>query len=53
MPAMVFATAGTFHVHSAIVTVAPVARLVELHMKPLHRLLETVGVEDPMALSLS
>ncbi|HYX22828.1 MAG TPA: polyprenyl synthetase family protein [Thermoanaerobaculia bacterium] len=31
----------------------PVARLVELHMKPLHRLLETVGVEDPMALSLS
>jgi geranylgeranyl pyrophosphate synthase len=29
---------------------APVARIVELHMKPLHRLLEKVGVEEPAAL---
>lgn len=31
----------------------PVAKLVELHMKPLHKLLEKVGVEDPVALTLS
>lgn len=30
----------------------PVARLVDLHVAPLHRLLESVGVEDPAALSL-
>lgn len=30
----------------------PVARLMDLHMKPLHRLLESVGVEEPAALSL-
>jgi geranylgeranyl diphosphate synthase type I len=29
---------------------APVARIVDLHMKPLHRLLEKVGVEEPEAL---
>ena len=29
---------------------APVARIVDLHMKPLHRLLEKVGVEEPAAL---
>jgi len=29
---------------------APVTRIVEFHMKPLHRLLEKVGVEEPAAL---
>jgi geranylgeranyl pyrophosphate synthase len=29
---------------------APVARIVELHMKPLYRLLEKVGVEEPATL---
>jgi geranylgeranyl diphosphate synthase, type I len=29
---------------------APVARIIDLHMKPLHRLLEKVGVEEPAAL---
>jgi geranylgeranyl pyrophosphate synthase len=28
----------------------PVARLVELHLQPLHRLLESVGVEEPALL---
>jgi geranylgeranyl pyrophosphate synthase len=31
----------------------PVANLVELHLDPLHRLLEKVGVENPAALTLS
>ena len=31
----------------------PVVNLVELHLDPLHRLLERVGVEDPAALILS
>jgi geranylgeranyl pyrophosphate synthase len=30
----------------------PVAKLVELHIKPLHRLLEIAGVEDPAVLTL-
>jgi geranylgeranyl pyrophosphate synthase len=29
---------------------APMARLVELHLRPLHRLLKSVGVEEPAAL---
>jgi geranylgeranyl pyrophosphate synthase len=29
---------------------APITRIVELHMKPLHRLLEMAGVEEPAAL---
>jgi geranylgeranyl pyrophosphate synthase len=30
----------------------PIARLLDRHLKPLHRLLESVGVEEPAALSL-
>ncbi len=37
----------------ALADARPVAKLVELHLDPLHRLLEKVGVEDPAALTLS
>ena len=36
----------------SLVDGAPLERLVELHMRPLHRLLEKVGVQDPAALAL-
>jgi hypothetical protein len=32
--------------------VGPIERMIESHMRPLYRLLEKVGVEDPAALAL-
>jgi geranylgeranyl pyrophosphate synthase len=37
----------------AVIDPLPVAKLVELHVKPLHRLLQIAGVEDPAALTLT
>ncbi|HSK75304.1 MAG TPA: polyprenyl synthetase family protein [Thermoanaerobaculia bacterium] len=31
----------------------PVSRLLDLHMKPLHKLFESVGIEEPMELALN